>query len=103
MCILLCKIYTFKCVDLLLIMWYNHPIPIRRPCMIIYKDVFEKMKRNGYSTALIRKEKLIPEGSLQNIREGKMVNLKTIDTICRLSGCGIEELIEYIPDENIHI
>lgn len=71
--------------------------------MIVYKDVFEKMKRNGYSTALIRKEKLIPEGSLQNIRDGKLVNLKTIDTICRLSGCKIDELIEYIPDENIHI
>ena len=69
--------------------------------MIIYKDVFEKMKCNGYSTALIRKEKLIPEGSLQNIRDGKLVNLKTIYTICRLSGCRIEELIEYVPDEPI--
>ncbi|QNM06556.1 helix-turn-helix domain-containing protein [Qiania dongpingensis] len=68
--------------------------------MIIYKNVFEKMKNAGYSTAAIRKEKLIPEGTMQNIRDGKLVNLKTIDTICRLSGCKIEELIEYIPDEN---
>ncbi len=30
--------------------------------MIIYKDVFEKMKCNGYSTALIRKEKIDPRG-----------------------------------------
>lgn len=66
--------------------------------MIIYKDVFDKMKRAGYSTTTLRKEKLIPEGTLQNIREGKLVNLRTIDTICRLSGCKIEELIEYIPD-----
>lgn len=67
--------------------------------MIRYKNVFEKMKEAGYSTSVIRREKLIPEGSLQNIRDGKLVNLKTIDTICRLSGCSIEELIEYIPDE----
>lgn len=67
--------------------------------MIIYKNVFEKMKSAGYSTSVIRKDKLIPEGSLQNIREGKLVNLKTIDTICRLSGCPVEDLIEYVPDE----
>lgn len=70
--------------------------------MIVYKNVFEKMKEAGYSTSVIRKEKLIPEGSLQNIREGKLVNLKTIDTICRLSGCRVEELIEYVPDEITH-
>ncbi|WP_320969024.1 helix-turn-helix domain-containing protein [Hungatella effluvii] len=70
--------------------------------MIVYKNVFEKMKEAGYSTSVIRKEKLIPEGSMQNIREGKLVNLKTIDTICRLSGCRVEELIEYVPDENAH-
>ena len=70
--------------------------------MIVYKNVFEKMKEAGYSTSVIRKEKLIPEGSMQNIREGKLVNLKTIDTICRLSGCRVGELIEYVPDENAH-
>lgn len=70
--------------------------------MIIYKNVFEKMKEAGYSTARIRREKLIPEGTLQNIRKGILVNLKTIDTICELSGCRIEEIIEFVPEKNIH-
>lgn len=63
--------------------------------MIIYKDIIGKLKGAGYNTNRIRKEKLIPEGTLQNIREGKMVNLKTLDTLCRLTGCKVEELIEY--------
>lgn len=67
--------------------------------MIIYKDVFRKLKNAGYNTSRIRKEKLIPEGTLQNIRNGRMVNLKTIDTICKLTNCKIEEIIEYIDSE----
>ena len=67
--------------------------------MIVYKDVFEKLKEAGYNTNVIRKNKLIPEGTLQNMRKGKMVNLKTIDTLCRLTGYKIEELIEYRADD----
>lgn len=63
--------------------------------MIIYKDIFGKLKQAGYNTSRIRREKLIPEGTLQNIRDGKLVNLKTIDTICKMTGCKIEELLEY--------
>lgn len=63
--------------------------------MIVYKEVFEKLKDAGYNTVRIRKEKLIPEGTLQNIRNGKLVNLCTIDTICRITGCKIEDIIEY--------
>lgn len=69
--------------------------------MIIYKNVIEKLRDAGYNTNRIRKEKLIPEGTLQNIRDGRMVNLKTIDTICSLTGRKVEELIEYVEDENV--
>lgn len=67
--------------------------------MIIYKDVIGKLKEAGYNTNRIRKEKLIPEGTLQNIRDGRMVNLKTIDTICHLTGRKVEELIEHVEEE----
>lgn len=70
--------------------------------MIIYKDVFKKLKDAGYSTARIRKENIISEGTLQNMREGKLVNLKSIDTICRLTGKKVEDIIEYVEDENTH-
>lgn len=66
--------------------------------MIKYKDVFGQLKEAGYNTARIRKENIIPEGTLQNIREGKLVNLKTIDTICRITGKRIEDIIEYVEN-----
>lgn len=68
--------------------------------MIIYKDVIKKLKEAGYSTARIRKEKIIPEGTLQNIRDGKLVNLKAIDTICRVTGLPVGDIIEYVNGDD---
>ena len=42
---------------------------------IKYKmDVLAKLKAAGYNTNRLRKEKLLSEGTIQNIREGKIVN-----------------------------
>lgn len=71
--------------------------------MIIYKDIFQKLKEKGYSTYKLRQEKHMSEATIQNIRDGKPVNLKTIDTICNLTGCRVEEILEHKPDDtSIH-
>jgi putative transcriptional regulator len=66
--------------------------------MIVYKDILGKLKDAGYSTARLRKEKLIPEQTLTNIRANKPINTKTLDTICKLTGLPVGELIEYKND-----
>lgn len=67
--------------------------------MIIYKDIFAKLEKAGYSIEKIREEELISESNLQKIMKGEPVNMKTIDTICRLTVCQIGDIITYIPDE----
>ena len=42
--------------------------------MLTYKtDIIQRLKEAGYNTSRIRKEKLISENALQQIREGEMV------------------------------
>ena len=41
--------------------------------MIIYLDVIDKLAKAGYNTTRIRREKILSEHTLQNIREGKSV------------------------------
>lgn len=67
--------------------------------MIKYKDVLKKLEDAGYSTYRLRKEKLLSEYTLTSIRTNKPINISTLDTICRLTGLPVEELIEYKPDE----
>ena len=67
--------------------------------MIVYKDVFQKLKNAGYNSTRLRKEKLLPQQTMQNIREGKAVTTDTIDKICKLTGCKVEEVIEYVEND----
>jgi len=67
--------------------------------MIIYKDLLGKLKDAGYNTNRLRKEKLLSEETIMSLRKGNHIRIHTLDTICRLTGCRVEELIEYIPDE----
>lgn len=63
--------------------------------MIIYKNILQKLKDAGYNTNRIRKEGLLSEGTLQRLRDGRPITTETIDTICNLTGCKVEEIIEH--------
>ncbi len=66
--------------------------------MIIYKDVIQKMTDAGYNVSRIRREKLLSQRTLSNIRHGETINLDSLNVICKLTGLPVEKLIEYVPD-----
>ena len=60
-------------------------------------DILEALKDAGYSSTRLRKEKLMGESYMTQIRRGEMVSWKTIETICRLLNCQPGDIIEYVP------
>ena len=67
---------------------------------IVYKiDVLDSLKKAGYNTSRLRKDKLIGEATIQKIREHQIVSWATIDTICKLLDCGVGDIVEYKKDE----
>ncbi len=67
---------------------------------ITYKiDIIAALKSAGYNTNTIRKEKLLSEGTLQSLREGKYISMDAISKICKLLGCQPGDILEYIDDE----
>ena len=67
--------------------------------MIIYKKgILSELKKNGYNTNRIRKEKLMAERQLQYIRDNN-VTISTLNKICQLLNCQPGDILEYIPDE----
>ena len=66
--------------------------------MIIYMDILKKLDEAGYSTYQLRKEKVLSESVISRLRNNQDVSLTTLDTICYLTGLGIEDLVEYKPD-----
>lgn len=64
--------------------------------MIVYAcDVLEKLREKGFTTYKLRKEKLISQGALQKIREGKPVSWHELDQICTMLQCQPGDLIKY--------
>lgn len=67
--------------------------------MIRYKiDILAALKEKGYNTNRLRKEKLLAEGVIQSLREGKYIALQNVDKICCLLDCQPADLLEYVRD-----
>lgn len=66
--------------------------------MLIYKEVFKKLKAAGYSTARIRKEKILPCSTIVRIQKNEAISTKTLEKICELLNCRVEDVIEYVPE-----
>ena len=67
--------------------------------MIVYDRLWETMKRKGFSQYKLIKEYGFSSGQLDRIRKGENVNLYTIDSLCCILDCRVEDIIEYKKDE----
>ncbi len=66
---------------------------------IKYDKLFAMMKKKGLTTYRIKVDKIVAVTSLQRIRDGLPVSLKTIDAFCKALNCQPGDLLEYVEDE----
>lgn len=72
--------------------------------MIKYKiDVLHELKNNGFSTYVLRKNKLMGEAQIQKIRQGELASKETLNTICKLLNKQPGDFLEYIDDDCLDI
>lgn len=63
---------------------------------IAYKtDILSTLKEKGYNTTRLRREKLLAESTIQQLREGKLVSWTNIDRICALLNCQPGDVLEH--------
>lgn len=58
-------------------------------------DVLKALKDSGYNPFSIRKEKLLPESTVQKLREGKPISWSSISQICCMLNCQPNHFLEY--------
>lgn len=59
-------------------------------------DILSELKKAGYTTYRIRKDKIMGEGVVQRIRSGGVPEIVVLDKLCKLLNCKIEDIIEYV-------
>lgn len=58
-------------------------------------DVLASLKEHGYTTTRLRKEKLLAESTIQQLRGKKLVSWTNIDRLCALLNCQPGDILEY--------
>lgn len=62
--------------------------------MFTYKiDILKALSEKGYTSTRMRKEKIMSEATMQNLRKGKGITTDTINTICIILRCQPSDII----------
>ena len=68
--------------------------------MIKYKiDIVKELSEKGYNSAKLRKDKIMSQATLQNIRHGVNFNIQTLNDICIMLRCQPSDIIEIVPTD----
>ena len=60
-------------------------------------NVLENLKKAGYSSTRLRREKLIGEATMQRLRHNQSVSYDVLALICELLQCQVGDILEYVP------
>lgn len=61
-------------------------------------DVLDRLNQQGYTTYKLRKDKIMGERTIQQLRHGQLVSWLTLDTICKLLHCQPGDILQYVED-----
>lgn len=61
-------------------------------------EVLQALKTAGYNTTRLRREKLLAENTIQQIREGRLVSWANVARICSMLQCQPGDILEYAED-----
>lgn len=67
--------------------------------MISYKPFWETMRNSQETTYTLIKNHRISSSTIDKLRKDKPINTTTINDLCRIMGCRVEDILEYIPCE----
>lgn len=67
--------------------------------MISYQPLWATMKNRGISQYKLIKDHHFSTGQLDRLRKNESVSTNTLDTLCAILGCTLEEVAVYLPDE----
>lgn len=68
--------------------------------MIITKPgIMDRLKEAGYSSYRLRKEKLMGEATMTQIRNQKAISGEALNLLCKLLDCQPGDILEFVPDD----
>lgn len=70
--------------------------------MISYDKLWRTMKKKGVTQySLIKKHNISP-AQITRLKRNESVSTHTIEMFCKILACNVEDVMQYIDDENIN-
>ena len=70
--------------------------------LIVYDKLWKTMKEKGISQYDLYTTYNMNRSQLDRLRHNKNVTAATLDKLCNILHCKIEDIAEHIPDDNNH-
>ena len=67
--------------------------------MIVYDRLWKTMQEKGISQYKLLKDYGFSSGQLDRIRRGESITMYTLNSLCEILDCRVEDIIEYRPDK----
>lgn len=67
--------------------------------MIVYTKLWETLKAHDISQYKLLHEYHVSAGQLDRLRKSGNVSTYTLNTLCKILNCKLEDIAEYIPDK----
>ena len=68
--------------------------------MISYKPFWRTIKEKSLTSYSLTKKFDVKESKLYRMRKGKPMTTTTLDDLCKILDCKVQDIICYLPDEN---
>lgn len=68
--------------------------------MISYRPLWETMRRKKVTTYTLIKDYSFSKGTLDSLKHDRNISTATLDDICRMLDCKVEEVLEYVPEND---
>ena len=67
--------------------------------MIVYNKLWQTLQTRGISQYKLIHEYKISTGQLDRLRKNENVSTYTLSTLCKILGCRLEDIAEYVDEE----
>ena len=68
--------------------------------MIVYNRLWETMKLRGVTQYDLYTYHNVNRSQLDRLRHNRNVEIATIDKLCNILNCNVEDIMEHFPDDN---
>lgn len=67
--------------------------------MISYEPLWRTMKERGATTYTLQVKGEISSSTIRRLKANESVSTNTLEALCKILNCTLNDIIEYLPDE----